>query len=76
MEKKVVFITGASSGIGCATALLLAKRNYIVYGAARRIDRLKELESQGVKPQLTGNGLQFDITRAVYLSLNLLANEE
>ncbi|MDR1115061.1 MAG: SDR family NAD(P)-dependent oxidoreductase, partial [Tannerella sp.] len=50
MEKKVVFITGASSGIGRATALLLAKHNYTVYGAARRIGRLTELESQGVKP--------------------------
>ncbi|MDR1201410.1 MAG: SDR family NAD(P)-dependent oxidoreductase [Tannerellaceae bacterium] len=48
--KRVVFITGASSGIGRATALLLAKHNYTVYGAARRIGRLKELESQGVKP--------------------------
>jgi NADPH:quinone reductase-like Zn-dependent oxidoreductase len=50
MDKKVVFITGASSGIGRATALLLAKHNYTVYGAARRIDRLMELESQGIKP--------------------------
>jgi NAD(P)-dependent dehydrogenase (short-subunit alcohol dehydrogenase family) len=50
MDKKVVFITGASSGIGRATALLLAKHNYTVYGAARRLDRLKELEPQGVKP--------------------------
>jgi NAD(P)-dependent dehydrogenase (short-subunit alcohol dehydrogenase family) len=50
MDKKVVFITGASSGIGRATAQLLAKHNYTVYGAARRIDRLKELEPQGIKP--------------------------
>jgi NAD(P)-dependent dehydrogenase (short-subunit alcohol dehydrogenase family) len=50
MDNKVVFITGASSGIGRATALLLAKHGYTVYGAARRIDRLMELESHGVKP--------------------------
>jgi short-subunit dehydrogenase len=49
MEKKVVIITGASSGIGRETALFLAKRNYTVYGMARRTDRLKELESQGVQ---------------------------
>ncbi|MDR1130345.1 MAG: SDR family NAD(P)-dependent oxidoreductase [Prevotellaceae bacterium] len=62
MDKKVVFITGASSGIGRATALLLAKRNYTVYGAARRIDRLKELESQGVKP------LVMDVTDEISVS--------
>jgi NAD(P)-dependent dehydrogenase (short-subunit alcohol dehydrogenase family) len=62
MDKKVVFITGASSGIGRATALLLAKHNYIVYGAARRIDRLKELEPQGVKP------LVLDVTDEISVS--------
>ncbi|MDR0748841.1 MAG: SDR family NAD(P)-dependent oxidoreductase [Tannerellaceae bacterium] len=62
MEQKVVFITGASSGIGCATALLLAKHNYTVYGAARRISRLKELESQGVKP------LVLDVTDDISVS--------
>jgi NAD(P)-dependent dehydrogenase (short-subunit alcohol dehydrogenase family) len=67
MEKKVVFITGASSGIGCATALLLAKHNYIVYGAARRTDRLKELEAQGVKP------LVLDVTDE--LSVSAAINE-
>ncbi|MDR0604128.1 MAG: SDR family NAD(P)-dependent oxidoreductase [Bacteroidales bacterium] len=49
MEKKVVLITGASSGIGRETALFLAKCNYTVYGMARRVDKLKELESQNVK---------------------------
>ncbi|MDR1342294.1 MAG: SDR family NAD(P)-dependent oxidoreductase [Prevotellaceae bacterium] len=62
MDRKVVFITGASSGIGRATALLLAKHNYTVYGAARRIDRLKEIESQGVKP------LVLDVTDEVSVS--------
>jgi short-subunit dehydrogenase len=33
---RVVLITGASSGIGAATARLFAEQGYIVYGASRR----------------------------------------
>jgi NADP-dependent 3-hydroxy acid dehydrogenase YdfG len=36
--KKVVLVTGASAGIGFATARLLAENDYIVYGAARRLN--------------------------------------
>jgi NADP-dependent 3-hydroxy acid dehydrogenase YdfG len=44
--KRVAVVTGASSGIGAATSLLLANNGYRVLAAARRIDRLQELASR------------------------------
>ncbi len=47
---KVVLVTGASSGMGKATAKLLAQNGYTVYAAARRMEKLRELEVYGVIP--------------------------
>jgi NADP-dependent 3-hydroxy acid dehydrogenase YdfG len=46
IEDKVVVITGASSGIGEATALLLAVRGAKVVLGARRSDRLEALAAR------------------------------
>jgi NADP-dependent 3-hydroxy acid dehydrogenase YdfG len=43
IKDKVVVVTGASSGIGKATALLLAERGAKLVLGARRLDRLKAL---------------------------------
>ena len=48
--QKTVLITGASAGIGKATAIYLAQNGYTVYGAARRVEKMQELASYGIKP--------------------------
>lgn len=47
--KKVALVTGASSGIGKETARLLVQNGYRVYGAARRLEKMADLENEGVK---------------------------
>lgn len=56
MSKKVILITGASSGIGKATALQLISEGYIVYGAARRLERMSDIVRAG------GNAVKMDVT--------------
>jgi len=57
---KTVLITGATSGIGKATAQLLAQNNYNIILCGRRPDRLNELEKELSK--LTNiHSLQFDV---------------
>ncbi|PIQ22114.1 MAG: NAD(P)-dependent oxidoreductase [Cytophagales bacterium CG18_big_fil_WC_8_21_14_2_50_42_9] len=43
---KIAFITGATSGIGRATALLLAQHNFDIIATGRRTERLQELEGR------------------------------
>lgn len=48
-NKGVVLITGASAGMGKATAELLLEKGYVVYSAARRIEKMQDLEAKGAK---------------------------
>jgi len=49
MSDKVAIVTGASSGIGAATARALHGAGYIVYAAARRTDRMSALAADGAR---------------------------
>lgn len=55
--KKTVLVTGASAGIGKATAIYLAQNGYNVYGAARRMEKMQDLKTYGIKP------IALDITK-------------
>ncbi len=54
--KPVALVTGASSGIGKDFALRLLSEGYAVYGAARRIERMRDIEAA------RGIALEMDVT--------------
>jgi len=57
MNKKIILITGASSGMGNETAKALIKQGHIVYTVARRIEQMKDLQDLGGFP------IQMDISK-------------
>jgi NAD(P)-dependent dehydrogenase (short-subunit alcohol dehydrogenase family) len=57
IDGKVALVTGASSGIGYETAVALIDAGATVYGAARRIEKMKELQDRGARV------LKMDVTR-------------
>ena len=49
LTQRTALVTGASSGIGEATALRLAAKGITTYAAARRTERMEHLKKQGIR---------------------------
>ncbi len=63
LREKVAIITGASSGIGEATALALARHQVRVVLAARRLDRLEALARRITEAGSKALPVECDVTR-------------
>lgn len=72
-NNKVILITGASSGIGYDTAMMLAGQGYKVYAAARRLEMMESLREKGVttiKMDVTDENLMVEGVNAVMKAEN------
>ncbi|MFV2087426.1 oxidoreductase [Micromonospora sp. LOL_021] len=68
MSDKVAIVTGASSGIGEATARKLNAMGYRVYAVARRLDRITPLADVGIRPvraDITDDAALVDLVKQV-----------
>ena len=65
MAAKVCLVTGASSGIGHATALELLRGGHIVYGGARRAHLMAAIREAGGHPLPMDVTKEEDLQRAV-----------
>ena len=62
-DRPVVLITGAGSGLGLASALFLAARNFRVYGTALTAAEEQELREQAARRNVEVSAQRMDVTR-------------
>lgn len=76
MESKIAFVTGATSGIGRATAIALAKEGFHVIACGRREERLETLRAE-LPETVNFSYLVFDVSdkKAVDKAIDSLPDE-
>src|SRR5262245_52381093 len=62
MSSPIAVVTGASSGIGAASARRLGREGYHVVAAARRAERLEEVAGQIARDGGTATPVRCDVT--------------
>ncbi len=62
-DRPVILITGAGSGLGMASALFLASRNFRVYGTVLTEAEQRDLREQAARQSVEVTGLRMDVTR-------------
>ena len=62
-DRPVVLITGAGSGLGLASSLFLAARNFRVYGTALTEAEEREIREQAARRNVDVTPLRMDVTR-------------
>ena len=76
MESKIAFVTGATSGIGRATAIALAKEGFHIIACGRREERLETLRAE-LPETVNFTYLVFDVSdkKAVDKAIDSLPDE-
>lgn len=63
MNKKVVVITGTSSGVGLELAIMIAKHNYTVYATMRNLAKQETLLAKAKECGVNLNIVELDVTQ-------------
>lgn len=74
VPRKLAFITGATSGIGAATARAFARAGYDLVLTGRRDDRLQDMEVELRKLGVAVDGIPFDVRDKQALQLAVLSH--
>ena len=68
LKDKVTLITGASRGIGRASALAMAQQGAVIVGCARTLPELEEVCDQIVKGGGEASAIQTDVTKSAQVA--------